>query len=444
MRAHLRPLIATLSAGALAASGIVLAGAAGQAATQPGRILGSGGVAWGPILMYNVDGTHGVHLTANTFSTNTKGTLPNYKSMQPSQSNTNVIAFASNRDEDGFRIFTMKVDGTGIRKITTRAGAANAQGFAADDLNPVISPNGRQIAFISRRSGVLATPTTNAQDLFVINTNGTGLRQVTVSQSDARSDSYVRSAVWSPDGTRLAFRGRRLVQENGTMAMREVLGIINVDGTNEVNVVTNDCAGGGVLDWRGSSILYSYGGAVQGCQYDTDYLVRNVASGATTTIKAASLQGAPNGAGAARLSLDGRRVAFTTRNGPGVPEPSALITVGIDGTDRVATPTQLEPGGWIWWSEGSAYGKPTSYRITPKQVTIKRGKSTQLTPLLKDGKGRILSRSGADWTWAAGTSSNAVITTTGRLITTKDTSPGTVVAQIANGGRTATVKITIK
>lgn len=441
MRTITRSALAVIATAAVVVGG-VLPGPS-QAAANPGRILGAGGVAWGPILMYNADGTYGVHLTANSFSSNTKGAEPNYKSMQPSQSNTNVIAFASNRDEDGMRIFTMKVDGSGIRKLTSRDGAVNAQGFSADDRGPVISPNGRQIAFISRRSGVMATPMNNAQDIFIVNSNGSGIRQVTVSQTDGRSDSYVRSVVWSPDGTKLAFRGTRLVLENGNQVMREVLGFIKPDGSEESHVVTNDCAGGAALDWRGSKVLYSYGGAVQGCQYNTDYLIRDVASGATTVVKAESLQGAPNGDGAARLSPDARRIAFTTRNPAGGVDPSVLVTIGIDGADRAAAAGQLEPGGWIWWAPGAAYAKPKSFTITPKQVLIKRGKTLQLIPMLKDAKGRALSRSGADWTWAPGSSSNAVITTTGKLITTKDTTPGVVIAQIGNGGLTAKVKITI-
>src|SRR6187401_1841887 len=59
--------------------------------------------------------------------------------------------------------------------------------------SPVWSPDGRRIAFVSRRDG---------KALYVMNADGSGLRIV------ARVERLATPA-WSPDGQRIAFKGRR-------------------------------------------------------------------------------------------------------------------------------------------------------------------------------------------------------------------------------------------
>lgn len=59
------------------------------------------------------------------------------------------------------------------------------------DYSPQWSPDGDKILFVSRRTG--------KDELFVINTDGTGLDQIT------DSGDPVTLGVWSPDGSRIAF-----------------------------------------------------------------------------------------------------------------------------------------------------------------------------------------------------------------------------------------------
>ncbi len=60
-------------------------------------------------------------------------------------------------------------------------------------LQPRWHPDGRRIAFISRRSGKL--------ELWIINRDGSGLEQITHTQ-DRGSVMYPQ---WSPDGSRLGY-----------------------------------------------------------------------------------------------------------------------------------------------------------------------------------------------------------------------------------------------
>ena len=64
----------------------------------------------------------------------------------------------------------------------------------AEDVTPVWSPSGSQIAFVSDRSG--------GPQIYIMNRDGTGQRRVTF------AGSYNTTPDWSPDGSRIAFTGR--------------------------------------------------------------------------------------------------------------------------------------------------------------------------------------------------------------------------------------------
>jgi Tol biopolymer transport system component len=80
-------------------------------------------------------------------------------------------------------IFVVKSDGTGLRQVTNDV---------YKDRYPRWSPDGRRIAFHSNRGG--------EYDIWLINPDGSGLERLTYSSAPA-----VYSPVWSPDGSRLAY-----------------------------------------------------------------------------------------------------------------------------------------------------------------------------------------------------------------------------------------------
>ena len=79
--------------------------------------------------------------------------------------------------------------------------------------NPVWSPDGTRIAFISDRSG--------KDNIYIINTDGTNLEQIT---NETYSSIYGIS--WSPDGTRIVYDTFNGVEPQG-------INIINIDGTGK-------------------------------------------------------------------------------------------------------------------------------------------------------------------------------------------------------------------
>ena len=93
-------------------------------------------------------------------------------------------------------IYVMKASGAGARRVTR---VTAAKPFSANVVHPAWSPDGKQLVF-----SVETTPTgepANGLALFVVNADGSGLRQLTPWSLDAgeRPD-------WSPDGKLILFR----------------------------------------------------------------------------------------------------------------------------------------------------------------------------------------------------------------------------------------------
>ena len=92
----------------------------------------------------------------------------------------------------GDSIWVARPDGTHQRRVTDGPG----------DTSPSWSPDGRRIVFASARNDP-APQTSEDYDLFVINTDGSGLRLLVAHPGRTEEDP-----AWSPDGSAIAFTAR--------------------------------------------------------------------------------------------------------------------------------------------------------------------------------------------------------------------------------------------
>jgi TolB protein len=93
-------------------------------------------------------------------------------------------------------LFVMNRDGSGLRQVTSN-GAAN---FA-----PYFTPDGQWIVFASNA----ANPRGRNFDVYLVNVDGTGLEQVTF------NDTFDGFPMFSPDGTKLVFASNRFAAKEG-------------------------------------------------------------------------------------------------------------------------------------------------------------------------------------------------------------------------------------
>jgi Tol biopolymer transport system component len=117
-------------------------------------------------------------------------------------------------------IFVMNADGSGQRNLSRHP---------AHDFYPAWSPDGRKIAFLSRRDGRL--------EIYVVNADGTGLRRLT------NSPRGEYGPTWSPDGRKIAFL--RLLRQRGELY------VMNADGSGERRLVPRN----------GTRPIWSFSGA---------------------------------------------------------------------------------------------------------------------------------------------------------------------------------------
>lgn len=118
------------------------------------------------------------------------------------------IAFASNRDGD-FEIFVMNADGTDLRQVTFNN---------VNDDKPSWSKDGTRLAWETEIDGDF--------EIFVANADGTGQQQLT----DNNANDF--GPAWNPDGTRIAYHSNI----DGDF---EIF-IMNADGSNPQQVTFNN------------------------------------------------------------------------------------------------------------------------------------------------------------------------------------------------------------
>jgi Tol biopolymer transport system component len=419
------------------------AGAANAQLPAWGGII-SDTCAWcwsGALRMVNTDGSNTVFLTPY-------GDVDDNEFHPSAARTSDRIAFQSSRGTPGvWNIWTGNRDGTDMRPVTRDTDGTVWNQF------PMISPDGSRIAFVANRNLVTVCDANSYQvrpwELFVINSDGSNLRKVTTTQvincASGTPWSAVWSAAWSPDGTRLAFKGYRLVGDSG---FHSLLGIINADGTNETVVEILDSSGAGIetaLDWSpsGRYLLVSYGSATQGAPPRSLNIYDLQNKNAKTTLTEAQL-GAwfLHGQGAVRFSPDSARLAYVLPH-PDNPDIYAPAFIDLNGGNQttVRSPQGIV-GQTVWWASGAAIPTPARLELTPNPVLASVGGAPPLVvPTLFDAAGNVIVRAVSQWqpedvNWFT-------VDYAGRVILDPRFVQGTKRLDATNGGITGTTNVTV-
>ena len=250
----------------------------------------------GAVMAMRPDGSRRVQLTPNQSFYAGPAVSPDGQSI--------AVAYGGPWDA----IYTLDRFGKGLTKLI---GGGNFDG------TPAWSPDGTKLAFRRQVHGAYG----DVGRIFIVNRDGTGLRQLTPEPTDNNTNPYDGDPSWSPDGTRLLF------SRSGEMSF------INVDGTGLTGTgVIGDSPS---LSRDGTHIAYqSINGGNEGIWVmDMSFTPHQL----TTPVQADQMP---------RWSADGSQLAFARVVG-GV---SQIYRINADGSGLTKLSTSTKSDTWPTWS----------------------------------------------------------------------------------------------
>jgi Tol biopolymer transport system component len=204
------------------------------------------------------------------------------------------LIFVTTRDGD-YSIYGSDLDGSHQRRLTKEKGDASTPQGLFFQIEPAWSPDGSQIAFVSRRDG--------PAHLYVMRADGTDTRRLTNTGRDDHHPS------WSPDGRRIVF---------ARDGMLEVMPA----GGGEARRIGDAPGNAQEPAWSPDGKLIAYDYRNPGTPIREIYVVRPDGTGVRRLTSLGNVSAAP------AWSRDGRRIAFESNARGGHDE---IYTVRLDG-----------------------------------------------------------------------------------------------------------------
>jgi Tol biopolymer transport system component len=129
-----------------------------------------------------------------------------------------------------YNIWSVNTDGTGLTDLTSQTATAR------DSENPMPSPDGTTIAFQSKMK--IGTTTSNSFNIWTMSAGGTSQTALTTNTTTAE-DSTVPQ--WSADGTEIVFESKMPV--GGVTPSSNNVWIMSSTGASQVALTTNTASG---------------------------------------------------------------------------------------------------------------------------------------------------------------------------------------------------------
>lgn len=318
-----------------------------------------------------------------------------------------LIAFMSSRDNSGgSHIYVINSDGTGTRQLTfpgtLSLGTNGSQPY--NDYNPIISPDGTKVAFVSVRDTYTFSSgyTAAFSNAWVINTDGTNLHRVTQTQPNIYGNgvfgSDIGSVVWGPDSHTIAFRGLRLIFTNNQPGYHFAVGTVQDDASGYSILNVFDSTGASQsLDWspNGRYLAYTFGGEAQGSP-PIRLRLYDLSAGSYTELfqnnqNSSVVIPENGGAGALRFSPDSTRLL--SHEGYGV----ASYFYNLDGSNVVKLNYDSARGAALWWEQGPAIPTPDHLSVSPNPVYVPVGGTVHLIPTLYDAQNNVIVHAVRAW-----------------------------------------------
>jgi Tol biopolymer transport system component len=236
------------------------------------------------------------------------------------------------------RLLMVGADGTNLTPLTPDCGSGPLRSTCEQGNTASFSPDGRFLAY-GWASGNVVTDEIEHSQVYVMNADGTGKRAVT---NFAPYSGDAGDPQWSPEGKQLVFSRSNAgpTQPTGGRA----LFIVNVDGSGLRQLTPWALGAGGQADWSPASNLIAFR-AVNDEELGIGnfYTIHPDGSSVTQVTQFTGITISYK----VSFSPDGQRIIFARHDGVG---PSALFTIGIDGTNlqRVGNSPESDTGpDWL-------------------------------------------------------------------------------------------------